>query len=147
MENNLDKEISDLLKVISGNSQLSNLPEPPPIMDAEASLWYHKKLITCACCNKQDTINNYTVIDTGYIKALDGCCNLCLKGAGAESTCPIVCLQCKQVILRLEPYVDNDGFKFKSRHAYHVDTCPKCSEDLESSMVIEKKLYLKERYK
>ena len=147
MEGELKKEIIELLDAVSGNSSLKDLPAAPPIMDADTSLWYHKKLITCACCDKQDTIDSYTVIDTGYIKALDGCCNMCIKGAGALDTCPVVCLQCKQVILRLEPIRDNDGFEFKKRHAYHVDTCPKCSDDLDSSMVIEKRLYLKEKYK
>ena len=141
------KELHKLLDAISNSTELTKLPPPPPIMDSEEALWYHKKLIRCKCCGEDFEADNYSVVDTGYVKAFDGCCSDCKKGAGVDNTCAVVCVQCKEVVARLEPYKDDDGFEFKKRHAYHIDACPDCNPNLPSSMVVEKKLYLKEKYK
>jgi len=141
------KELHDLLDAISNNKELSKLPPPPPKMNSEEALWYHRNLIKCKCCSADLPADKYSIVDTGYIKAFDGCCIDCKKGAGAENTCAVVCVQCKEVVIRLEPYKDDDGFEFKKGYAYHVDTCPNCNSSLPSSMVVEKKLYLKEKYK
>ena len=141
------KELHKLLDAISNAPELMSLPEAAPIMDSAEALWYHQKLIRCKCCNQDLEADKYSIVDTGYVKAFDGCCKICKEGAGAEDTCAIVCVQCKEVVVRLEPYTDDDGFKFQKGYAYHVDACPECNTNLPSSMVVEKKLYLKEKYK
>ena len=135
----MDPRISKLVDIMK---TLPGVEEP---MDAESNLWHHYKLVRCKCCKKDFPAEEFNIIDTGYVKAYDQACKECRKLA--KDTCPIVCVRCKAVMLRLEPYRDEDGFEFIRNRAYHVDACPDCEKELGSAMVVEKKIFIKEKYK
>lgn len=135
----MDPRIDKLVKVIS---DLPGVAEP---MDAASNLWHHYKLIRCKCCKKDFPPESFAIVNTGYIKAYDQACTECRKTAAG--TVPIVCVRCKSVMMRIEPFKDADGFEFEKGKAYHVDACPDCSKELNSAMVVEKKIFIKEKYK
>jgi|SaaInlV_100m_DNA_2_1039680.scaffolds.fasta_scaffold15804_2 hypothetical protein len=139
------KELIELLGEMSKNPKILNLPPPPPIMDADSSLWYHKKQVKCACGQKTLSMDECRIVKTGYISALDTVCSECFKDV--KDTCPIVCIPCKKVTARLEPNKDKDGFEYERGKAYHIDACPTCDPNINSSMVVEKIIYNKERKK
>lgn len=124
---------------------ISRLPRVEAPMSEADNLWHHYKLIRCKSCGGDYDKSHYSMINTGYMVATDMACKECRKDAAG--TVPIVCVQCKSVVLRIEPYKDRDGFEFQRNRAYHVDACPDCSKGLESSMVVEKKIFIQEKYK
>lgn len=124
---------------------LQALPGVAKPMGVSENLMLHYSKIRCKCCDKDYDKEYYTVCNTGYIIAKDGACLECRKTA--KDCCPIVCVQCREVVAKLEPYTDKDGFEFKRNRAYHVDACPDCSSGNTSSMVVEKKIFIQEKYK
>ena len=113
-------------------------------MGVDENLLEHYNKIRCKCCGKDYDKDQYKLVNTGYIVATDGACEECRKTA--KDCCPIVCVRCKDVVARIEPYRDADGFEFVKNRAYHVDACPNCAE-ASSSMVVEKKIFIQEKYK
>lgn len=132
-------------KIGSMIQALQALPAVKAPMSVADNLLHHYGKIRCKCCSKDYDKDQYTICNTGYIIATDGACLECRKTA--KDCCPIVCVQCKDVVARIEPYTDKDGFEFKRNRAYHVDTCPDCTSGNSSSMVVEKKIYIQEKYK
>lgn len=132
----------EIAKMISAIQGLGPVSKP---LSVDENLLKHYNKIRCKCCNKDYDKDQYTLVNTGYIVATDGACLECRKTA--KGCCPIVCVRCKDVVARIEPYTDADGFSFESNRAYHVDVCPDCAEGQPSSMVVEKKIFIKEKYK
>jgi hypothetical protein len=135
----INEEIRKMIAALQG---LGPVAKP---MGVDANLLKHYGKIRCKCCNKDYDSDQYKLVNTGYIVATDGACLECRKTA--KDCCPIVCVRCKDVVARSEPYTDQDGFKFEKNRAYHVDACPDCVEGGSSSMVVEKKIFIREKYK
>lgn len=95
--------------------------------------------LTCAC-GKLKPVKDMPLRDSGVVKYLDNICDGCPHQKSESKMAVIVCVGCRQVVARMDPFKDKTGFEFKSGKVYHVDMCPTCGNVAEST-IIEKHIY------
>lgn len=58
----------------------------------------------------------------------------------------IVCVKCREEILRQVPYTDKTGFSFEAGKVYHVLECPACNKALDKSPIVEQTIWYRRYY-
>lgn len=100
----------------------------------------------CAFCMRMCAITEFPLYNSGVIKTvLIPLCNRCRPTF--KDCARMVCFNCKLVVGWVDPHTDKDKFIFKSAASYHIQACPSCVPGLEKSDIVEKVIYLEEKYK
>jgi hypothetical protein len=131
------RELSEMLTI------LNKLP-PPKGSDTILDIYTDHDIcyLDCQC---KIFVKDQIKINSGVVVAFDPICAKCDKSL--RNTCPLICVTCKKVTARMEPFVDTKtGFEFKGGRAYHIDSCPSCTTtEVENSeirsVIIEKYIY------
>lgn len=96
------------------------------------------------CCGESGYPSRFAVLNTGVLNILNNVCEGCVQGQKMDKELArIVCHPCRKVVLRVAPHTDPDGFKFVADHTYHTNACPVCQPSLETSLIVEKAIYMK----
>ena len=98
----------------------------------------------CACGKKFIPMGDLRYFNTEFVRGvLDSICKEC--AGSVKGMVPIVCVKCKAVVARVQPYRFENGFEFRKDKMYHTDACPNCDPQLKSgvrsSRLIEKHVY------
>ena len=96
-------------------------------------------LLQCRVTGRSFPASMVTIINTGYIKALD-IIHPDVKKEIPPEYCRIVCVVCKEVILVVKPGTNNRGFELKPGRCYHVQDCPKCNPSKYEGKTVESRL-------
>lgn len=94
--------------------------------------------VRCAC-NKNVPCDQVSLVNTGYLTAVDPVCPPCKKDFADQAR--LVCVRCRSVIGWMDPGVDRHGFRFEKKHFYHVEACAVCKKGLTKADIIEMMLY------
>jgi hypothetical protein len=99
----------------------------------------------CAC-KKMKSLKEFTVLHTGVIPILNNVCRGCKEGEDLDrKMCRLVCVSCRKVVMRGEPFQEKDGFKFEPNKTYHVEHCPVClgrTDKDQQSLILERAVFL-----
>lgn len=138
--NDKDPELEKLIKIMEqGAPMLLQLPAAPVIKSQEDLYWVKRQEVLCCICDEYKHIQKFRTIQTGYMKAFDPVCSPCLKEVA--NTAYLVCVGCKSVVSRMKPHVDASGFVFEKNKAYHLNQCPTCTENCNTSTLAEKMIH------
>lgn len=96
----------------------------------------------CVFCKKFTPLGGMPIINTGIVFAQEPLCPECRKRFPDQAR--IVCLECRQVILWVDPTKEKSGFEFKKKFSYHVKNCPTCKPGITCAKVLEKIIYYNE---
>jgi len=112
---------------------------PPPALKASIIDGTSLKCV----CDKYVPLSNLEIFDSGVAKIVSNVCKGCREATKQDrETARVVCVSCRQVVMRIEPHQDKSGFKFLANHTYHLEECPSCNPDIQKSIILEKKLHL-----
>ena len=113
---------------------------PPVATPAQLLTQNQPSRLVCGVCRKRELeepqVGRY---HSGVCEVRDVICAECRRLAGPA--CLVVCVTCQAVVSRIPAHVDRTGFAFKPNSFVHVPACPNCQPDIQSSTVIEKKLF------
>lgn len=117
---------------------------PDPVNpQRHAYTWDNAGLIKCACGKWQKAVE-MPIRFTGVLNIVD---NVCPQCAGQDKgMARIVCARCKQVVARMKPHRDQHGFTYREGVYYHVEECPGCVPETRQSMIVEKILFLRDKF-
>lgn len=96
----------------------------------------------CVHCKKFVAMSSMPIINTGIVFAQEPLCSECSRTLSEQAR--IICINCRVVVLWVDPHKDKTGFTFHRRRSYHIKGCPKCQPGLEKSQVLEKLIYCRE---
>jgi hypothetical protein len=96
----------------------------------------------CVFCKRFTPLKTMPIVNTGIVFAQEPLCTECIQRFKDQAR--IVCTECKQVILWVDPGKERSGFEFKRRHSYHVRNCPTCKPGVTCAKVLEKVVYFNE---
>ena len=91
------------------------------------------------CPNPLDDFN-LPVIKSSMVQAVDRICHSCQQSFPSDYA-RVVCLGCREVVLRIKPRRDSNAFEFIKRGVYHMESCPGCVPEITRSIIIEKELF------
>jgi hypothetical protein len=94
----------------------------------------------CQRCKKVIFISDGSFFSTDRVTGVcDVTCRDCFRDL--RGTARLVCLVCRQVVLRLVPKKMPTGFIIEAGKFYHTDKCPICAPDLTQSVILEMKAW------
>lgn len=96
--------------------------------------------MTCLCGHRKHK-GTMPQRHSGIVPFKDTVCRGCTKAARGTAT--IVCSRCREVIGKIPPGKDKDGFTFVRDSVYHVVNCPNCCPEIESTEIVERILWLR----
>lgn len=117
--------------------ELSKLPSVK--RKTKEELFKEKNLLECRITGKILNAKDVEFIDTGAITALN-IIHPDIREQLPKDFCKIVCVGCKEVVMLVEPGVNNRGFKLEPYRSYHVIDCPKCNPSKYENGVVESRL-------
>lgn len=138
-------ELSPLQKALLGMKDVADqMPAVPALVvtpPADAP---------CEICGTRQGLHEFPVHWTGVAQVRDLLCRSCAT-AMLRQTCHLVCLNCKVVFTRMQPFKDRTGFVFQAGTFYHMPDCPRCQPLVEGTTqkalkVIEFENYKKAKY-
>lgn len=115
------KEYEEIQRWYHLAEQLKEL-NPQPRKEVDLSL-------LCACGKINLPLDQLKTLKTVGCPngAVDRICNPCMDDI--KGFCPIVCVQCREVIARIKPGKKKNGFTVLPGKAYHVQECPECGPE------------------
>ena len=120
----VDEQLGNLIKTVSAWK-----PPMKPVIT-----------IPCACMKNKEPISaGFRLKHSGAIQYLNNVCKGC--DDKWKDYCTIICCRCKTAVARMEPHEDPSGFIFRRGATYHTEQCGVCTESIDRSVLIEKKLW------
>ncbi len=97
--------------------------------------------MTCLC-GKKKLWSSMPLLDTGVLKAFDHICAGCDRLRDMAGMAKIVCVGCRQVIARIDPYTTPSGFNIRKDRCYHIQKCDACDPEATHAQLIEETIWL-----
>lgn len=104
--------------------------------------------IKCACGKPRELTelpSRFSLSNRRGVLFRDNVCFDCDRAKEWQELSVIVCINCKQVVMRVTPHTEpKTGFRFERGRCYHVEKCAACTPGLKQVAIIEKTMFYRE---